>query len=522
MKTELIIFISSDFKNELTLNNLSHLTLPVDINYTFEHAKFVIRLASTLEELNQITKNRLFDERESSCIVLSDNLIDYDENSHAPIPSKISLSIFEYIRQSSSQCGLIALTEVETPHVTGIDSNVTMDKSSLNALRSELEKISTRLWYKKPPINMYQHNVEHLFSVEIVPVPNFKALKNCLKLRSQVYSALGYIDETSTIEMDAYDLTAIHFIAVDRANKNRIAGTMRLIIPGAHALPVIPEGYNNLNNYERWFRDIARVNTDKPWRRLFDRRQPTALPVLGAFTYFDTANEEIEIDESLMPNNICELSRVVVAPEYRGMGISNSLINHAISVAKKFRRNFLWIECAPHHINMYQKYGFIAKEHDGRLFYDRAQRLDTWAVAMYLGLSKTQRIKTQENTVCYRLQVSREDQENKENCSLLFRFNQQSAAHVEQAFNSAINDMPIDATLSVRGVSMPLKKLIPSTLSCLDIKNFLICLEALMNKTNIDRLSIQHCTGRSYSFNPEDILSNKRNAIESRLQQWFR
>lgn len=521
MKIELIFFVSSDFKNELSLNSLSHIVRPFNVDYSEESTEFVIRLALKCEDLIQIVKNQLFDERGSSCIVISDQLIDYNEDSQ-PIPSDTSLSIFEDIRQSTSLCGFIALTETPTPHVTGIDSNVVMNKEGWDKLRTELEKISTRLWYKKPPNNLYHHNAEHIYSVEISPIADKNTLEKSLELRGRVYSALGYINEKSSIEMDAYDLSAIHFVAVDRANQDRIAGTMRLILTGTTAIHTTPEQYNKINTHKKWCTSIARNHHDRQWWRTIQRRSPIALPVLGAFTYFDIPDQAMEIDETLMPRNICELSRVIVAPEYRGMGISNMLVTEAISVAKKLRRDYLWIECAPHHINMYKKYGFLIKENDGLLFYDRAQRLDTWAVAMYLGVSDEHNLTTDANTVCYRLHVTREQNNNSENCSLLFRFNQHSADHVEQIFDSAIN---VDQALNSHnspGVTMPLKKLILTTLSRLDIKHFLVCLETLMQQAKIEKLSMQHSTGRSFSFNPKDLYSNKRKAIESQLQHWFR
>lgn len=519
MKAELIICVLEDVENELTLNDLANLTKRAEIDYVEENAEFVIRMASSSEDLIRVVKSRLGDARGSSCVVISDQLITFDAENHNPKPSSTAEAIFEQVRHSTSVCGLIALTRTTTPHVQGIDANVVSGRKWRDELRRELEKITARLWYKKPS-NIY-HIGGHLFSVEITPVSDQKALLQSLKLRGRVYSALGYIEqssEKSTIEIDAYDLTAVHFLALDRANRDRLAGTMRLIIPGSSPISMVTHRYNP-SNYENWCRNIANTCVDRQWWRTIERGSPTALPVLGAFTYFEVPDQTLEIDESIMPRNICELSRVIVAPEYRGMGISSLLVNHAISVAKELHRQYLWIECAPHHIKMYQKYGFVVKDHQGRIFYERAQRLDTWAVAMFLDLASSQHQIPSANAVCYRLQIA---EGRAENGSLLFQFAQQIAADIEQIFDSPLKDDQAPEPVGVRGTSTPLKKLISSTLICRDIDNFINCLEQLVNRVKVERLSLQHGSGRTFSFNPHDINSSKRKTIESGLLQWFR
>ena len=277
----------------------------------------------------------------------------------------------------------------------------------------------------------------------------------------------------------------------------------------------------SIDQYEDWAREIAKDNVDRQWWKTIMKGAPTALPVLNAFKYFQVPDEEMEIDGMVMPRNVCELSRVVVAPEYRGMGVSRLLVNHAISVAKKMRRQYLWIECAPHHIKMYQKYGFVVKHHQNQIFYERAQRLDTWAVAMYLDLEATQ-CQTQAesaNAICYRMQIA---EERGGNSSLLFQFSQQKAEEIEQVFDSPINPNQLPDFAGVRGVSMPLKKLILSTLSCHDTENFINCLKALVSRVKVERLSLQSSNGRTFCFNPHNINSGKRQSIESGLLQWCR
>ncbi len=520
MKVELIFCLLDKVRDELTLNDLVDLTKDVEIDYVEEKAEFIIRVVSGCEELIQTVKNRLSDARSSNCLVISDQLID-NKNKHDPFPSSTARVIIKEIRNSTSVCGLIALTKTLTSHVQGIDANALSGRKKRQELRRYIEQITHRLWYKNPPKNLFQHSKGHLFEFDIRPVTDQYALQKSFELRGRIYTALGYIESSNRqapIEMDAYDLTAIHFLVLDHANGDRIAGTMRLIIPGLNPLISVNNQYN-LNNFEEWTLNIAKNCADRQWWKTVGRGSPSALPVLEAFTYFNITELEFNVNTSLMPRNVCELSRLIVAPEYRGMGISNLLINHAIKVAKELKRQNIWLECAPHHIDMYKKHGFIVKDHQGQYFYERAQRLDTWAVAMYLGVDTCQNSSDGASTVCYRLPIT---DLRSGNCSLLFRFAQRSAADVENAFNRPINTGKVSEEGKLRGVSASLKNLIPATLSCLEINNFIICLKVLMKQLKVDKLSLQHSNGRSFSFNPEDINSAQRDAIESKILHWLR
>jgi len=517
MKIELIICVLDTVEDEISLSDFANLTANAKIGYVDDNVEFVFRIVSSSEELLQVVKDHLCDARGANCVIISDQLLNYEADALNPEPSATAETLFKLVRDNVSACGLIALTQTKIGHVQGIDANVISGRKGLDELRKELEKITGRLWYKSPPTNSLKHSGGELFSVEISPVSGQKKLLQSFELRGRVYGALGYI-EKSTIEMDAYDLTSIHFLALDRANRDRVAGTMRLIIPGRGQLSMATQRYT-LDSYEEWAREIAIASVDRQWWKTIMKGTPTALPVLNAFKYFDVPDEAMEVDEMIMPRNVCELSRVVVAPEYRGMGVSRLLVNQAISIAKELRRQYLWIECAPHHIKMYKKYGFEVKQHQNQIFYERAQRLDTWAVAMYLDLDAIQRQTSSENAVCYRLQIA---EERGGNSSLLFQFSQQKAEEIEKVFDSPIDSNQFSEHDGVRGTSMPLKKLILSTLRCRDTENFINCLKTLVSRVKVERLSLQSSNGRTFCFDPHNINSDKRQSIESGLLQWCR
>jgi GNAT superfamily N-acetyltransferase len=84
---------------------------------------------------------------------------------------------------------------------------------------------------------------------------------------------------------------------------------------------------------------------------------------------------------------IAEVSRVVVHPGYRGLGVSTLLLRAATAVALELNLDLLLLECIPSHMQMYHdKYGFELIEGGA---HGRAQQLDQFAVAMKLDLKNT-------------------------------------------------------------------------------------------------------------------------------------
>jgi hypothetical protein len=77
-----------------------------------------------------------------------------------------------------------------------------------------------------------------------------------------------------------------------------------------------------------------------------------------------------------------EVSRVIVAPRARGLGVSALLMRASIAAATELRLRHLLLECVPAHVGMYQKYGFdpLPQRHC------RARELDQFAVGMRLEL----------------------------------------------------------------------------------------------------------------------------------------
>ncbi len=163
MKIELIICVLEAVEDELTLNDLANLTATAKIDYVDDSAEFVFRIVSSCEELLQVVKDQLCDARGANCVVISDQLLTYEVDTHNPEPSATAETIFKLVRDNVAACGLIALTQTKTDHVPGIDANVISGKKARDELRKQLKTITGRLWYKSPPITRFSIVVANSF-----------------------------------------------------------------------------------------------------------------------------------------------------------------------------------------------------------------------------------------------------------------------------------------------------------------------------------------------------------------------
>ena len=100
------------------------------------------------------------------------------------------------------------------------------------------------------------------------------------------------------------------------------------------------------------------------------------LPILES-TEFDRRWSEVLRETS--PG--AELSRLVVKPEYRGLGISRDLVRAVLAKSIEMRRRVVLLECIPTHEDMYKKYGFRRMDGDP---HSRPTDLDQYAIAMWI------------------------------------------------------------------------------------------------------------------------------------------
>src|SRR5262249_18989185 len=106
------------------------------------------------------------------------------------------------------------------------------------------------------------------------------------------------------------------------------------------------------------------------------------LPIFRSFDFRQRCSKKLVPIE-----DYAEVSRLVVAPDYRGIDVSRLLLRATIATAIDLGRKHLVLECAPFHRQMYEKYGFELMDKDGSYF-SRVQDLDTIGQGMILDLAR--------------------------------------------------------------------------------------------------------------------------------------
>jgi len=505
MEIELFILIRTVKTNSPTIEDLAVLTQEFSISSPHENIEFVIRVISKSENLLDHVNKKSIEPRNTPFIIISDQLVDNNTVGHKYAETDLLREIINRLRHTKSLFGLIGIFPDELPSfncldVISIDAYATFKHNSIQLLRDKLLKVARRIWLKSPVVYNNPRRLSTVNSIEITSIRNKEELYDCLRLRKQVYESLGYIlmKKNHGLETDSYDPVSFHFRAIDSENGNKTVGTMRLIVPSLSPLNT----YANLSlPNAHWFKGIS------------EKARPFSLPVFRSFQYFRSPDTGIiPQDMSNCSRDVCEISRVIVSPEYRGMGISKLLMHHAIKVAQQLKRNRIWLECEPHHIEMYKKLGFTIKDHESGCFYERIQQFDAWAVAMYLTLEKTANssLRTNESSAtCYCLPITKG---RAENCTLRFQYFDKPVDKIKNIFEQPLPNF---------GQNTPLKHLIPSSLTNLNVKQFITCLKQVFDDVEPNKLSFLHHSGRNHVFNTVDIKSGNRGEIETRLYQWL-
>jgi predicted GNAT family N-acyltransferase len=225
-------------------------------------------------------------------------------------------------------------------------------------------------------------------------------VKECLHLRFRIYEALGYLDEelsqdAEKLDVDCFDTHALHLCAVDLRSGD-VVGTLRIVLPTdpcqfADSAATV-QGKLDFGRVRRltqvvaaqaaWIREKAEPD-DLLRRRLHAYNHLAYLPILFNS---DFGRRWPNFLEDYPREETAEISRVVVAPRYRGMGISRLLMRAAIAAASELNLRHLLLECIPQHIAMYGDYGFTDL-YSGH--HCRVRDLDQYAIGMKLNLKLT-------------------------------------------------------------------------------------------------------------------------------------
>lgn len=173
----------------------------------------------------------------------------------------------------------------------------------------------------------------------VKPVTDWSQFASCLQLRLETYSHLGYVSSDSRCDIDPFDWSSIHFIAV--AEDEATAGTVRLIIQAADG----PGDVTELQASEQW---CSRLRNQTG---TFVTRS-ASIPILA------TMKDNQIADAILHAERPAELSRIIVAPEFRGASVCRQLSDAVVAKARELHRDVLFLQCLPIHVGLFQKLGF--------------------------------------------------------------------------------------------------------------------------------------------------------------------
>jgi GNAT superfamily N-acetyltransferase len=296
-------------------------------------------------------------------------------------PTDLAMRIRHWLQTAHQiTCALVAMTDPGVRRVRDIDVCVPRDAST-ERFDEAILAAATAIGIKSQPVP--RRTSAPLPTVR--PASSIDEIRQCLTLRKHVYGLLHYLspeqmDDPSGLELDAWDDSSIHFAALERG---RIVGSVRLVLelPPTPPLTIgINLGLFHVFHEQRsWIRTLVR-KLPRAFRERFDRKR-FLLPILQSTDFESRWRHTLE---RIAP--AAEISRVVVAPDQRGRGISRPLITAAKDSARELRRRAAVLECIPAHQPMYEQYGFrrIPGVHS------RDADLDQYVVAMQYGLESGQ------------------------------------------------------------------------------------------------------------------------------------
>jgi predicted GNAT family N-acyltransferase len=189
---------------------------------------------------------------------------------------------------------------------------------------------------------------------EIWPLDTAAELIESYRLRYDVYGALGYIRRfnESRLEIDEFDSSSIPFGAFDPTSGVMI-GTLRLVTTEIQA------------DYERLIRSVLADIADDELTE--QASSPRVLPLPSILSEATARQIEAFNTERFV---VHELSRTIVRPSHRGLGISRGLMEFGLAHAARVTPAILIGGCMPEHLPMYAKYGYLKLAESGLDYFD--------------------------------------------------------------------------------------------------------------------------------------------------------
>ena len=177
------------------------------------------------------------------------------------------------------------------------------------------------------------------------------------RLRHRIYRVMGYLrDEIenapSQLEIDWCDSIALHCGAYERlpGGRDKLVGTARVVI----ASSATPQKHaSQIALYKQWTERLA-AGDPVLKKALQSQVLELELPI-----FHSQANLSGIFRQIVQSDEICgELSRVIVAEDYRGAGLSRKLVQFALDEAARSGISRLFLECLDVHVELYGKFGF--------------------------------------------------------------------------------------------------------------------------------------------------------------------
>lgn len=237
----------------------------------------------------------------------------------------------------------------ELRRVTDIDRTITRTAKSPQLLQA-LQLAADKLAYMSRPEKRSEPS-----AVEVRLVSRQHELLEYFRLRHRIYGIMGYLapeieSAPSRMEMDWCDSIALHCAAYQRLKGGQqvLAGTARVVV----ASSAQPQKHAELlAKYRHWVAALAK--NDPSLAQAFEQPLGLELPIFHSQKLGRVLKQAIEADE------VCgELSRVIVAEDFRGSGLSRKLVEFAVQEAARAGVTRLFLECLELHEELYRQFGF--------------------------------------------------------------------------------------------------------------------------------------------------------------------
>jgi N-acetylglutamate synthase-like GNAT family acetyltransferase len=240
--------------------------------------------------------------------------------------------------------GSVAITGWAPSRVPDVDRVVAPGVEEA-ALFEAIGRTILTLDYKQKP----QHRTPEGLIV-IRQVRTVEELRAYYGLRHRIYSIMGYLDAeiervSTQQEIDWCDLFSVPIAAFEAGPDGaaRIVGTARIIT----TRPSNPQLFAATEAIAAEDQDgllIERLNQVYPFQMPFLQSHPDPEILTSLNRHYSDA--------------FCEISRVIVDRDHRGMGLSTVLVNYTMMVARWMGMKRLFLECLPTHRSLYERFHF--------------------------------------------------------------------------------------------------------------------------------------------------------------------